>query len=89
MRLSDEEFWSLTLKEFNLLVKRHKNKLSAELYNSALICSIIANVNRGKGKPFQPSDFMPKENKRKKMSINEMLGALKAITVNAGGAVNC
>jgi hypothetical protein len=32
---------------------------------------------------------MPKEKKRKKMSINEMLGALKAITVNAGGAVNC
>lgn len=64
--------------------------MSAELYNSALICSVIANVNRKKGKAFDPSDFMPKEKtkKKKKMSIAEMVEALKGITKASGGDVN-
>lgn len=89
LRLSEDEFWQLTLKEFNLLMKRHKEQRSAELYNSALICATIANVNRSKGKHFQPSDFMPKEKKKKKMSIAEMVQALKAITAQNGGEINC
>lgn len=64
---------------------------SAEMYNSALICSVIANVNRKKGKAFEPSDFMPKDKKKKKkkMSINEMVEALRGITLANGGEVNC
>jgi hypothetical protein len=70
-------------------MKRHKEQRSAELYNSALICATIANVNRTKGKFFQPSDFMPKENKsKKKMSIKEMFEVLKEFTVKNGGEVN-
>ena len=89
LRLSEDEFWQLSLKEFNLLMKRHKEQRSAELYNSALICATIANVNRSKGKHFQPSDFMPKEKKKKKMNINEMAEILKAITLANGGEVKC
>jgi hypothetical protein len=73
-----------------MLIERHKQKLSADNYNSALICSVIANVNRNKGKAFQPSDFMPKDqNKKKVMPIDEMLEVLKAITVRNGGDIKC
>lgn len=90
LKLSEEEFWALTLKEFNLLLKRHKEQRSADMYNSALICATIANSNRSRGKVYQPSDFMPKEKKkRKKMSIAEMVNALKMITASNGGEVNC
>lgn len=91
LRLNDEEFWSLTLKEFNLLMKRHKEQRSAEMFNSALICATIANVNRTKGRAYSPMDFMPKEETKpkKKMSIAEMVNVLKAITASNGGDINC
>lgn len=72
-----------------MLHDRHRLKQRAELYNSALICSVIANVNRQKGKPFQPSDFMPKEEKPKRMTTEEMLEILKQVTLANGGEVNC
>ena len=91
LRLNDEEFWSLTLKEFNLLMKRHKEQRSAEMFNSALICATIANVNRSKGRAYTPMDFMPKEEvkHKKKMSIAEMVNVLKQVTASNGGEVNC
>lgn len=91
LRLSDDEFWGLTLKEFNLLMKRHKEQRSAEMFNSALICATIANVNRTKGKAYTPMDFMPKEEEKpkKKMSIAEMVNVLKAVTASNGGEINC
>ena len=90
LRLTEDQFWRLTLGEFNSLCLRHKERQRAELFNSALICSVIANVNRGKGKAYTPADFMPKENKKKKqMSLNEMVDILKQITAANGGAVNC
>ena len=64
--------------------------MRAELFNSALICSVIANVNRGKGKSYTPFDFMPKEKEKKKvMNINEMVEILKQITAANGGEVKC
>lgn len=90
MRLTDEQFWRLTIKQFNSLCARHKEKKRADMFNSALICSVIANVNRGKGKPFQPSDFMPKEKeKTRKMTTEEMVEILREITLKAGGDVTC
>ncbi len=90
LRLTDDEFWGLTLKEFNLLMKRHKEQRSAELYNSALICATIANVNRSKGRAFTPADFMPKEKEKKvKMKIEDMLSVLKAVTASNGGEIKC
>lgn len=87
--LTDNEFWGLTLLQFNKLCERHKEKRSADLFNSALICSVIANVNRQKGKPFTPQDFMPKEKKRNVMKMEDMLEVLKSFTLAQGGEVNC
>lgn len=90
LKLTESQFWRLTIKEFSMLYERHKQRLSAELFNSALICSVIANANRSKGKPFTPSDFMPQEKKkRKKMTTEEMVEMLKQITLANGGEVNC
>jgi hypothetical protein len=90
LKLTNEQFWRLTLKEFNSLCLRHREKQRAELFNSALICSVIANVNRKKGKTFSPMDFMPKEKKKpKQMSANELVEVLKQITLANGGEVNC
>ncbi len=90
LRLNDEEFWGLTLREFNLLMKRHKEQRSAEMFNSALICATIANVNRSKGRAYTPQDFMPKEKEKKiKMKIEDMLSVLKAVTASNGGDIKC
>lgn len=61
------------------------------MLNSALICSVIANVHRKKGKAFSPDDFMPKEKpkKQKAMSINDMVEVLKLVTLQNGGEVSC
>lgn len=90
LRLNDEDFWGLTLREFNLLMKRHKEQRSAEMFNSALICATIANVNRSKGRAYTPQDFMPKEKEKKiKMKIEDMLSVLKAVTASNGGDIKC
>ena len=88
--MTDEQFWRLTIKEFNSLCHRHRENKRAELFNSALICATIANVNRKKGKAYSPDDFMPKIKKKpKQMSIEEMVEILKQVTVANGGEVNC
>ena len=47
-------------------------------YRAALICSVIANVNRGKRqKAFKPKDFMPRE--RRRQTHEEMLAYVKAM----------
>ena len=90
LRLTDEDFWGLTLREFNLLMKRHKEQRSAEMFNSALICATIANVNRSKGRAYTPQDFMPKEKEKKiKMKIEDMLSVLKVVTASNGGDIKC
>ncbi len=91
MKLTSEQFWRLTLKEFNKLCDRHTQDKRAELLNSALICSVIANVHRKKGKAYSPEDFMPKDKpkKKKEMSIDDMVEVLKQITLSHGGEVKC
>lgn len=60
MGLETEEFWRLTPRQFKALVDRLEQKLQREDYRPALICSVLANINRGKRKkPYTPKDFMP------------------------------
>lgn len=61
LQLTDAEFWDLTYPEFEALYARHKARLQVEEYHSALICSVLANINRDRKhriKPFSPRDFM-------------------------------
>ena len=64
LRLSDREFWDLTLAQFDALARRYKDEQRRLDYRSAMVCSILAEINRDRKrriKPFSPEDFMPKE----------------------------
>jgi hypothetical protein len=52
---------------------------------AALVCSVIANVNRSKRrKPFLPKDFMPTAKKRRQ-TAEEMFEHVKALNKALGG----
>lgn len=63
--LNPIDCWRLTLKEYYHLTKAYEAQAKRENYRFALVCSVIANANRSKGRPFKPDDFMPKERKKK------------------------
>jgi hypothetical protein len=49
-------------------------------YHSAMLCSILWNVNAGKGKGKSPDDFMFKTQEQKRQSTTQStLGALQAL----------
>lgn len=57
-------------------------------YRTAMICSIIAEVNRDhkkRKKPFTPNDFMPK--KKVKLTDEQMLEQIKSLNIAFGGEV--
>ena len=77
--MTDQEFNGYSINQINALIERKKEEDKRQEYLSALICSVLANINRGKGKSFNASDFMQKEEK-KKQNISEMVNLLKAFT---------
>ena len=82
LRLSDREFWDLTLAQFDVLVRRYKGEQRRLDYRSAMICSILAEINRDRKrriKPFSPEDFMPKE-EAKERDDPKMERALRRIS---------
>lgn len=59
--MAEEEFWGLTLRQFDALVRCNMMQQERLDYRAALVCSVIANVNRDPKKrprPFTPRDFM-------------------------------
>lgn len=89
MRLSEREFWGLTLAQFNSLVKWYAAEQETLNYRGALICSVIAEVNRDRKKqkkPFTPEDFMPKRRKGK-LTGEQMMDQVKAANIVLGGEV--
>jgi len=83
LRLSDREFWNLTLAQFDALVRRYKDEQRRSDYRSAMICSILAEINRDRKrrtKPFSPEDFMPKEEETKRIDNPKMKRALERIS---------
>ena len=78
--LSPDDVWGLSFDEFHVLLKRHQEAEERAFYQTAIICSVIANVNRGKNKKaYKPEDFMPKKRDNRSMiekagAINEMFG---------------
>lgn len=87
LELSEEAFWGLTLAQFNALAEQHAEVERRKDYRAALICSVIAEVNRDRKrriKAYSPSDFMPQE-KEKPMTDKGMSGALRHINTMLGG----
>ncbi|MDD4986684.1 MAG: hypothetical protein PHQ43_13065 [Dehalococcoidales bacterium] len=83
LQLSEAEFWDMSVDEFDALLKRHNLRLEREDARAALICSVMANIFRGKGKPYRVKDFMPGKAKRKQTPA-EMVEILKGFTAIRG-----
>jgi len=100
--LSEEEFWELTPAQYDLLAKRHidhekgkirleEAKLERSDYQAALICCVLANINRDKKKkptPYKVDDFMPKVvEEKKKQTPEEQFTIVKMLNAAFGGVV--
>jgi len=86
--LGEEEFWALTIKEFNALIERYNNNQEWLNHRTALICTVLANMWRGKNtKTFTPDDFMPKERARQQ-TPKQMLATAKVLNAAFGGKEN-
>ena len=85
----EDEFWELTLKEFNALVERYEANLERADYRAALICSVLANTVRDRKRkriPYTPDDFMT--NKKSKIQTDkQMFAQVEAINAILGGKV--
>ena len=84
----------MTPGQYDLLAKRHVDKLKAEREQSdqraALICSVLANINRDskrKPTPYKVQDFMPIFKSNKKQTIEEQLTIVKMLNAAFGGEV--
>jgi len=87
--LGEEEFWALTIREFNALIERYKNNQDWLNYRAALICAILANTVRDpkkKTRPFVPDDFMPKK-ESKQQTAEQMFATVQLLNAAFGGKV--
>ena len=86
--LGEEEFWALTIKEFNALVERYDNNQEWLNHRAALICTLLANIWRGKNsKVYTLGDFMPKE-KSRQQTAKQMLATARMLNAAFGGKEN-
>ena len=87
MRLGEDEFWALTMRELNALIKRDKNNHEWLNYRSALICSVMANAwLKPKNTPYTPQDFMPVQ-ESKTQNPDQIFNTISLINAAAGGTV--
>jgi hypothetical protein len=60
LRLSDEEFWALTPRQFDALVRRHRRHVESQELLFGQLTSWVANTGfRTTAEPTTPTDFMP------------------------------
>lgn len=59
--LRDEEFWRLTLRQFDALLRRQNQIRALADFRAGTITAVLANVNRDpkKGRAYTPADFFP------------------------------
>jgi len=89
LRLGEDEFWHLTLKEFNALSERHKDAQDWLDYRTGLLCSVLAEINRDhkrKSQPYTPADFMPKKASRGQ-TPEQILATVQMLNAAFGGSV--
>jgi hypothetical protein len=83
--LSEKEFWRLTLRKFDVLVKRFSVELERQDTRFAMICAAIYEQNRDKKKrprPYGVDDFLKRGKKR---SWESQLDHIRAINTRLRG----
>ena len=85
--MTREEFYEADMKEFEAKVKAYRKVEKKEDSRVALICTVIANSNKGKkGKKAKVVDFMPKEEQEtNEQTWQEQLNKIKSINKALGG----
>lgn len=85
LRLSDDEFLSLTMRQFNALCRAHQAHERREDLRFGVLCSLIQNVNRGSddAPSLQPHDFFPSlpkppAKRERKQSPEQMLSFMRS-----------
>ena len=91
LRLTEEEFWRLTPRQFFALQDRWLNEVEIRDYHAALVATILANIHRPKTKkPFKITDLMPDRRGRKaaepKQTWQQQLALVKQLHLLFGGA---
>lgn len=66
-------------------MQAYEQQQKREHYRFAMICSIIANVNRSKGKTFKPDDFMPREPKKRQTWQEQLQVIQQFVALYEGG----
>jgi len=87
LELSEDDFWRLTMREYDALLRRRNMNQEGEMYRAAFIVSSIYNVNRDvkkKPEPFRPEDFMAKR-ATSKQTPEDMLEMVKHLHAAFGG----
>ncbi len=72
--------------QFNALAKEYANEQDMLNYRGAVICSVIAEVNRDRKKrkkSFTPNDFMPQ--KKVELSEDQILDQMIGLNLALGG----
>jgi hypothetical protein len=79
LHLSDVEFYALTPRQFDALIKRHRYKAESNEFLFAQMTSWIANTGfRSTEKPTHPKDFMPSQWGKASASIAFSSGEMTA-----------
>lgn len=90
MGLKPNEFWSLTLAEYNKMVKGYSKRRRNNLYGFAMVTAALYEVNRDRKrrpKPFTPNDFMPKEELKlkPKQTVDEQIAIVRMLNLAFDG----
>ncbi len=87
LRLTEDEFWHLTLKELNALITRFNKNEDWLNYRVGMICSVLSNIWRAKGAKIRtPQDFFP-TGKREPQTPVQLLATVKMLNAAYGGKV--
>lgn len=88
--LSDEEFWDLSVEQFNALIERHITEQENRDLRAAQICCVLANIHRDtrkKPRPFEIKDFLPQRRPKKPKTEKQMENDLTAVAIALGGEI--
>lgn len=80
--MTPEALWNTTPAELSAIAKAKRKEKDQEMqfYDglNGVLCSLIANVNRGSGEPFRPADFMITRQEPEKKPVEDLNKKLMA-----------
>lgn len=75
LRLSEDEFWALSLREWTALVERRDSELERAEWGTATLTAMVVNMFRKENsKPFEPAHFLNGKGRKQYGEQEEMTG---------------